>query len=87
MGSKYQENILREIENERELQDEHWGSQHMHPDFTWLAILTEEVGEAAQSALHFKFGGHHAGTLREELIQVAAVAVAWAEAIDLRGEM
>lgn len=40
-----------------------------------LAVITEEVGEVAKAMLE--------GTnLREELIQVAAVAVAWAEALD-----
>jgi NTP pyrophosphatase (non-canonical NTP hydrolase) len=43
-----------------------------------LAILTEELGEVAR-ALNEKEPIEH---LREELIQVAAVAVAWAEACD-----
>jgi NTP pyrophosphatase (non-canonical NTP hydrolase) len=43
---------------------------------TWLSVLTEEVCEA--------FAETDPDKLREELIQVAAVAVAWAEAIDRR---
>lgn len=43
---------------------------------TWRDILQEEVAEA--------FAEEHEDKLREELIQVAAVAVAWVEAIDRR---
>lgn len=43
---------------------------------TWLDILLEEVGEALAEDEPEK--------LREELLQVAAVAVAWVEAIDRR---
>ncbi len=46
---------------------------------TWLAILVEEVAEAsAEAALG------DTEKLREELVQVAAVAVQWVEAIDRR---
>lgn len=74
---------LQEVKHERLRQDEVWGEQN-HDDFTYLAILGEEVGEACQAALHDRFGGEAAGTLREELIQVAAVAVAMVECIDRR---
>lgn len=77
--------IFEEIAAERTLQDAKWGEQN-HADFPWLAILTEEVGEVAQAALHDVFGGSHAGTLRHELMQVAAVAVGWLECIDRRRE-
>lgn len=43
---------------------------------TWLHILAEEVAEA--------FAESDPAKLRVELIQVAAVAVAWVEAIDRR---
>lgn len=46
-----------------------------HPD-TWRLILDEEVREA--------FAESDARRLRKELIQVAAVASAWIEAIDRR---
>ena len=45
------------------------------PDGQRLAVLVEEVGEVARAMNDGK-------GLREELIQVAAVAVAWVEAID-----
>jgi len=43
---------------------------------TWRDVMREEVGEA--------FAETDPAKLRAELIQVAAVAVAWAEAIDRR---
>lgn len=46
---------------------------------TWRHILQEEVAEA--------FAELDPAPLREELIQVAAVAVAWIEAIDRRGDI
>jgi NTP pyrophosphatase (non-canonical NTP hydrolase) len=77
--------ILEDVYAERERQDGKWGIQR-HDDPTWLAILSEEIGESAQEVLQRKFGdvanGH--GDLREELVQVAAVAVAWVEEIDRR---
>lgn len=74
--------VVGDVINERARQDEQWGEQN-HADFPWVAILTEEVGEVAQAALHRHFGGK-ACDLRAELIQVAAVAVAFVEAIDRR---
>lgn len=75
--------VLRDIYFERDKQDGKWGIQD-HVDVIWQTILIEEVGEAAQEVLTRKFGdsakGH--GNLRVELVQVAAVAVAWIECID-----
>jgi hypothetical protein len=50
--------------------------RHRNGTGTWLDILLEEVYEAAAEDDPQK--------LRAELIQVAAVAVSWAEAIDRR---
>jgi len=93
-------NIIREIGVERRRQDEKWGEQNhpdgtsgeweTHANYfrrsadaaakdgklTWLHILIEEVYEA--------FAEVDPARLRVELIQVAAVAAAWAEAIDRR---
>ena len=66
------------VMGERRRQRRKWGKQE-HDAFCWLTILTEEVGEAAQAALHDEFGGWAAGTLYEEVLQVAAVAVQWLE--------
>lgn len=78
-----QHSILSEIQTERKRQDAIWGKQN-HADFIWLSILTEEIGEVAQAILHDGFGGSHKGMARKELIQAAAVAVAWLECMDRR---
>lgn len=70
---------------EREAQFAKWGEQSLN-NYQWLAVLTEEVGELAQAALHDEFGGKAAGTLRDELIQVAAVAVQWLEMLEVSDE-
>lgn len=68
--------VLEEIQDERRRQDRKWGEQN-HEPFKWLAILTEEVGEAAQATLW-----DNRNMIRSELIQVAAVAVAAIECLD-----
>jgi hypothetical protein len=65
--------VLDEVQDERRRQDAKWGEQN-HPDGT---IALEEVFEALVETDPAK--------LRDELLQVAAVAVAWVEAIDRRG--
>lgn len=47
-------------------------------DVAWSDILTEEVSEA--------YCAKSVESLREELIQVAATAIAWVEHIDRRGK-
>lgn len=68
--------ILAAITAERERQDSLWGDQSGHTDEYWTAILTEEVGEAAQEVLH-----RDTVKLMIELTQVAAVTVQWMEAL------
>jgi hypothetical protein len=65
--------IYQLIRDERTRQDAKWGPQH-HEDGKWLLILTEEVGEASQASLQ----GREDDTVAE-LIQSAAVIVAWLE--------
>lgn len=77
---------LGDVIAERERQHRLWGRQELSwPE--WLLILSEEVGEASQAAgeLHFRLGSTAA--LREELVQVAAVAVQVIEAIDAGAEI
>jgi hypothetical protein len=50
---------------------------HRNGTGTWRHILAEEVAEAMAES--------NPARLRAELIQVAAVAVAWVEAVDRRG--
>lgn len=77
------DNAVADVLEERARQDAIWGEQN-YDDIIWVAILTEEVGEAAQAALHDMFGGKAKGTLRIELTHVAAVAIQWIECIDRR---
>ena len=75
--------IYFDVSMERDRQDAKWGDQSGNPPTVWAAVLAEECGEAAQAALHVQF--EHRLTvadLRKELVQTAAVAVAWIEAID-----
>lgn len=76
--------IVADVWTERDRQNARFGEQN-HDAFTWLTILQEEVGEAAECALHDKFGGKEKGRLREELVQVAAVAAAFIECLDRNG--
>lgn len=67
--------VLLDIVKERKRQDAKWGSQRHLDPLLWNAILGEEVGEVSKAILEKDPG------LYDELIQVAAVATAWAEAI------
>jgi hypothetical protein len=53
-------------------------------DMTRVAVLAEEFGEVANAALETAYGADTDAHLRKELIEVAAVCVAWIEAIDAR---
>jgi len=75
--------VLFNILQERTRQNAKWGEQN-HGDATWALILSEEIGEVCQAILHDQFGGKAAGTVRAELVQVAAVALAWVECMDRR---
>lgn len=76
-----EDSVLDRVRQERERQDAKWGEQN-HDPFLWLTILTEEVGEAAQAALKARFSGQSIDAYRDELIQVAAVAVAAMESLE-----
>lgn len=68
--------IDEDIKKERARQDRQWGEQNHFPQ-KWLTILMEEVGEVASAILERDYDGY-----RNELVQVAAVAIAALEAID-----
>jgi NTP pyrophosphatase (non-canonical NTP hydrolase) len=90
---KITERVLVEVGWERERQDAKWGEQN-HDLPTYLAILTEEVGEVAEAVLEHRFPGQaekysavevetaRLCVVRDELVQVAAVAVAMIERVD-----
>jgi NTP pyrophosphatase (non-canonical NTP hydrolase) len=68
--------VLIEVAGERMRQEVKWGQQD-HGAHGWLPILTEEFGEVGKAMCE-----NDPVNLREELIQVAAVAAAWVECID-----
>lgn len=83
--------IISEIEIERGIQDQKWGERNHLPEW-WMQILMEEVGEASRALLDGSYNLENK-TLkkrlpsflekyREELIQVAAVAIAAIESFD-----
>lgn len=81
-------NLYDEITVERERAHEKHGDTSMESfdtdDMNRLAILMEEVGEVAREFNEARHGDRplDVGRLRKELIQTAAMAVAWADAID-----
>ena len=76
------ETVLQEVRAERKRQDALWGIQN-HSMLTWLPILMEEAGEVAEAMnewIHTPDGSLE--EVSKELVQVAAVAVAWVERIN-----
>ena len=72
--------VLRDLADERVRQNRLWNREPgrwLLSDEAKLVVLVEEVGEVAR-AIHDREETDH---LREELIQIAAVAVAWAETL------
>ena len=73
--------VLSAIDRERDRQDEKWGGipgiDRADHDVKYPAILGEEFGEVCQAWLE-----GDVANLRTELVQVAAVAVAWVEELD-----
>lgn len=91
--------VLEQIRKERLRQEQlkaagkfkHTAADVECPDLDRLAALMEEVGEAATASMEERRTAtpREAGKpsdLRKELIQVAAVACAWVESIDIREE-
>jgi len=83
-------NILIEVLKECSSQEEYWGIQNHHPE-KWMNILMEEVGEASKAVLEsFPFQGdqkesnkrYWISEYRDELIQVAAVAISAIDSLD-----
>lgn len=77
-SSRRRRYIFNAVEAERERQDKKWGGYERDVrSHTYGVVLGEEFGEVCQATLEQDTLG-----LRDELIQVAAVAVAWVEMID-----
>lgn len=83
--------IIQNIYKERDRQDLKWGEQNWNDEW-YFPILMEEIGETAKAMLenHFKamypdkYPDIDVGRIRKELIETAAVALAWLECIDRR---
>ena len=82
MGRRLRRALL-DIGHERGKQDTKWGDTK-HPPEIYLAILMEEVGELSTAILSEATGGR--GNIRDELVQVAAVAARMIELCDRRVE-
>lgn len=65
--------VVQLITAERQRQTAKWGKQG-HTDGFWLIILLEELGEASRAMIECD----HLSVV-EELVQAAAVIVAWLE--------
>lgn len=76
------ENVLFLIKEERQRQDKKWGSNRQLNSLLWAVILGEEVGEVANAVLEQEYGTKTLDDLKKELVQVAAVCVAWLEMYD-----
>jgi hypothetical protein len=80
--SEARDDLYVRIEAERLRQDKKWGGQPGidRIDKTYPAVLGEEFGEVCKDTLE----GNIPGAV-EELVHVAAVAIAWAEQIIYSG--
>ena len=67
--------VLQAVLAERERQDSKWGDQTQNTDEHWTVILTEELGEVAREVYEKRSAG-----MFEEIVQCAAVCMAWGEA-------
>jgi hypothetical protein len=83
--------IYSAIDAERKRQGEKWGGKHAWgmgdcsslgvAPVVKMAVLSEEVGEVARALLGSTADAWTSDDLRAELVQVAAVAVAWLESL------
>jgi len=78
VSTKEQLLATHDVLDERDRQDAKWGGQRQLSDLEWMVILVEEVGEAAKDILDKKPDG-----LKTEVTQVAAVALAWLECLEV----
>lgn len=77
----FQMTAIKHVLDERKRQDEQWGEQDNELTF-WMSILGEEFGEACQAVNNYKLNlTENTSAIQEELVQVAAVAIAILENI------
>lgn len=84
------EEIFGKINQERERQKAKWGDDQSESwgvpvperNATWYVIAAEELGEVAEEVLNVRFGDDSNSNLITELVQTAAVLVAWLEKLE-----
>lgn len=78
--------VIKAIIAERIRQDIKWGADRIHLDKDWRLILGEESGELSKAILEneFDYPGADPYDIEKELVEVAAVALAWLEDIFTR---
>lgn len=76
--------VIASIVQERQRQDSIFGQQD-HTPFKWLSILSEEFGEVAKAINEWHWSKESPQAIIDELIQVAAVAVAAIESFSRNG--
>ena len=69
-----QNRVIQDLLTERKRQDDKFGPRNNHSPERWIVILAEEFGEVSNALIE---GDHQ--NYYDELIQVAAVAVAACE--------
>ena len=86
-----EQSAIKTVWMERVEQDAKWGEQN-HGNLEWLAILSEEFGEVGECICKGHLNddpkaAEYLDLLEYELIQVAAVCVAWVECIRRNEEL
>lgn len=74
--------ILKALADERARQDLKFGALREQPHTKWFTIQAEEHGEVARAILEHDGSVRAENHLRSEITQVAAVCIAWLEAMD-----
>lgn len=80
--------ILKQIKNERDRQIKKFSDKRPYSNLDWLAVLAEKFGEVAGDVCKREVppeannSNELRGGIKTELIQCAAVCVAWVEALD-----
>jgi NTP pyrophosphatase (non-canonical NTP hydrolase) len=79
--------IFEDVDGECAEQEEKWGvnaKRAEQPASLWYIVLAEEVGEAARVICDAwnALNPEQLEALRDELVQIAAVAVSWIQALD-----
>ena len=89
MSGFYLQDVLSEVSEEGDNGRAKFGDQYHLSDPEWLAVLAEELGEAATVVTQTSVppvtdDRDRKAELRGELLQVAAVAARWIAALDDR---